>query len=188
MCCPPSMLISTTPVSWWEPGTPGMENKTRLVGLLISTHTDICSITALRSAQFAISMRVTPHIHVQVQHRSLAVSQANDQEVFIFLLQCLHHSNFLPSIYLHQPQMDVVMSDVKSRTSGYLYSATWWSFCLYLTWCFNCDKLSPQCICGVTEVDTQLLLRWWTSSGRTRYCCTALYATRGIINLSKLID
>lgn len=30
--CPPSMLISTTPVSWWVPGTPGMENKTRLVG------------------------------------------------------------------------------------------------------------------------------------------------------------
>lgn len=84
--------------------------------------------------------------------------------------------------------MDVVMSDVKSRTSGYLYSATWWSFCLYLMWCCNCDKLSPQCICGVTEVDTQLLLRWWTSSGRTRYCYTALCFTWGIISLSKLID
>lgn len=30
--CPPSMLISTTLVSWWAPGIPGMENKTRLVG------------------------------------------------------------------------------------------------------------------------------------------------------------
>lgn len=63
-----------------------MENKTRLVGLLISTHTDICGITALRSAQFAISMRVTPHIHMQVQHQSLAVLQAIDQEVFIFFV------------------------------------------------------------------------------------------------------
>lgn len=38
MFCPQSMLISTTPVSWWGPGIPGMENKTRLVGLLISIH------------------------------------------------------------------------------------------------------------------------------------------------------
>lgn len=30
--CPPSMLISTTRVSWWAPGIPGMGNKTRLVG------------------------------------------------------------------------------------------------------------------------------------------------------------
>lgn len=32
MYFPPSMPISTTPVSWWAPGIPGMENKTRLVG------------------------------------------------------------------------------------------------------------------------------------------------------------
>lgn len=67
MFCPPSMLISTTPVSWWAPGIPGMENKTRLVGLY-NTH-NISVLHGLHSLQ--VSRLFTMHIHIQLCYAHL---------------------------------------------------------------------------------------------------------------------
>lgn len=67
MFCPPSTLISTTRVSWWAPGIPGMENKTRLVGLYHThtTHRHLqCNVSVLRGLHsLQISWPVMLHIH-----------------------------------------------------------------------------------------------------------------------------
>lgn len=61
MFCPPSTLISTTPVSWWVPGIPGMENKTRLVGLYNTRNISV--LHGLHSLQ--VSRLVILHSYTQ---------------------------------------------------------------------------------------------------------------------------